>query len=197
MKVSSFVRDGGLLVGINALPFEPVSAREGEPRTNVGVVVADGRMVSPPRPGLDALVFLADGSVAVMGQAEMRGMDGIVNAVGGFRRILEDGFPVPEVLGLKVRHPRTAAGISACGNFLYLLVVDGRRPGSVGSTEEETALLLASLGARDGINLDGGGSSALAVRLPNGRVRVVNTPIHGKIPGRERAVAGSIGVGRR
>ena len=39
---------------------------------------------------------------------------------------------------------------------LYLLVVDGRRPGSVGATEVETALLLLSLGAESGLLMDGG-----------------------------------------
>ena len=58
----------------------------------------------------------------------------------------------------------------------------------------ETAMLLRALGAHDGINLDGGGSSSLALRYPDGKVRVANTPVHGGVPGRERAVAGCIGV---
>ena len=57
IKVSTFVRENGLLAGINALPFDPVSGKEGEPRTNVGIVIADGVMVSPPHSGFDALVL--------------------------------------------------------------------------------------------------------------------------------------------
>ena len=91
------------------------------------------------------------------------------------------------------RHPRSAAGISADGSHLYLLIIDGRRTGSIGATEYETALLLRSLGAWDGLNLDGGGSSALALRGRNGKVRTVNTPKHKFIAGVERAVAGCIG----
>jgi exopolysaccharide biosynthesis protein len=97
-------------------------------------------------------------------------------------------------LELEERHPRSAAGVSANGEYLYLLVVDGRRSGSIGSTEKETALLLRVLGSWDGINFDGGGSSALALRYPDGKVRVVNTPIHNMIPGTERAVAGCVGI---
>jgi hypothetical protein len=203
--ISSFVRDNGLLAGINALPFDPVSGRENEPRVNVGIVITDGVMLSPPHPHFDALVFYTDGSVAIIAQPEIQSAENIVNAVGGFRRILEGGEPVPRVLELRDRHPRSAAGISSDGKFLYLLVIDGRRPGSVGGTEKETALLLRSLGAAKGINFDGGGSSALALRYPDGpasggnaiggTVRTVNTPIHGGIPGRERAVAGCLGIG--
>jgi len=197
-KVSSFVRDNDLLAGINALPFDPVSDMEGEPRTNIGLVIADGRMVSPPNPGFDALVFFTDGSVAIKAQYEICCTENIANAVGGFRRILENNELVPRVLDLQPRHPRSAAGISPCGRFLYLLAIDGRRFGSVGSTQAETALLLRALGAAEGINFDGGGSTSLAMRFPNGEVRVVNTPVHGNFPpGRERAVAGVLGIGSR
>jgi len=199
VKVSSFVRDNNLLAGINALPFDPVSDREGEPRVNAGIVISGGVVISPPHPEFDALVFYDDGSAAVVAQREIRTAENVAHAVGGFRRILEGGEPVARTLGLQGRrhrrHPRSAAGISPDGRYLYLLVIDGRRPGSVGGTEAETAVLLRSLGASEGINFDGGGSSALALRYPDGKVRVVNKPVHGGIPGKERAVAGCLGVG--
>jgi hypothetical protein len=193
-KVSSFVRDRGLLAGINALPFDPVSGREGEPRTNIGVVISDGIMLSPPHSRFDALVFWEDGSAAIVPQSRLQSAENITTAVGGFRQILAANEIVPRVLDLTPRHPRSAAGISADSRFLYLLVIDGRRPGSVGATEAETALILRALGAYDGINFDGGGSSALVIRYPDGAVRAVNVPIHKNIPGRERAVAGCLGV---
>jgi hypothetical protein len=195
VKVSAFVRSNNLTAGINALPFDPVSGKEGEPRTNIGIVVTDGVMVSPPYARFDALVFYADGSAAIMSQSAIESAELIDNAVGGFHRILEGGELVPRVIDVKERHPRSAAGISPDGRYLYLLVIDGRRPGSIGSTEAETALLLRALGAGEGINFDGGGSTALALRYSGGKVRVVNTPIHGHIPGRERAVAGCLGFG--
>jgi hypothetical protein len=194
VKVSSFVRDNNLSAGINALPFDPVSGKEGEPRTNVGIVITGGVMVSPPHAPFDALVFYADGRAAIMSQSAIQSAENIDNAVGGFHRILEGGELVPRVLNVKTRHPRSAAGISSDGRYLYLLVIDGRRLGSVGGTEAETALLLRALGASEGINFDGGGSTALALRYPGDKVRVVNTPIHGNIPGRERAVAGCLGI---
>jgi len=203
VRVSSFVRDKGLLAGINALPFDPSSGAEGEPRTNVGLVIAGGVTLSPPHKSFDALVFYKDGHAAIAAQSEIPGHDpgGVENAVGGFYRILEHGELAPRVLSLtdsgakRPRHPRSAAGISPDGKFLYLLVIDGRQIKSTGCTEAETALLLKALGATDAINFDGGGSSAMALRYPDGNVRVVNTPIHDNIPGKERAVAGCLGIG--
>jgi hypothetical protein len=61
------------------------------------------------------------------------------------------------------RQPRTMAGIDARGRLL-LVTVDGRQPGvSEGFTLEEEARFLQSLGAVDAMNLDGGGSTAMAV----------------------------------
>jgi len=197
-RVSSFVRDYGLIAGINALPFAPSSDIEGEPRVNVGLVIANGINFSPPHDNFDALVFYNDGHAAIEAQSEITDFDDIENAVGGFYRILEHGELVPRLSeSSNNRHPRSAAGISSDNKFLYLLVIDGRQIKSIGSTEAETALLLRALGATEGLNFDGGGSTAMAIRYPGGQVRVVNTPIHGNIPGRERAVAGCLGVGNR
>jgi hypothetical protein len=69
------------------------------------------------------------------------------------------------------RQPRTLAGVQADGTLL-LVTVDGRAPGwSAGMTLPEAARLMRSLGARDALNLDGGGSSTMSVRG-----EVVNRP---------------------
>jgi len=201
-RVSSFVRDYGALVGINALPFYPASASEGEARVNVGVVVSAGVFIAPPVSGYDALVFRRDGQAHIVAQADLGDLSSVENALGGFRIILLDGEIAPRLLSDAgtpqqnlPRHPRTAAGLCADGKTLYLLVIDGRRPGSVGATEAETGLILQKLGAASGLNFDGGGSSAMAMRFPDDTVRTVNTPVHGGIPGRERAVAACLGLG--
>lgn len=79
----------------------------------------------------------------------------------GVRRITADeevffGTSIPET------HPRTAAGYTAGGDLL-LLVVDGRQDESRGVTLEELATLMEELGAVEALNLDGGGSSTLVV----------------------------------
>ncbi len=84
------------------------------------------------------------------------------------------------------RHPRTMAGVRGDGSLL-LVTVDGRRPGwSAGVTLSEGARVMRSLGARDALNLDGGGSTAMAVRG-----RTVSTPSD---PSGERPVTNAIVV---
>lgn len=110
-------------------------------------------------------------------------------AVGGFP-ILRDGEPL-DGLSPNGPAPRTAAGVSRDGRHFYLLVADGRSERSGGLTVAELADLLDEVGADDGVNLDGGGSSALVARAPGApSVTVRNTPSDGT----ERAIANGIGV---
>jgi hypothetical protein len=82
------------------------------------------------------------------------------------------------------RQPRTMAGVRRDGSLL-LVTVDGRRPGwSAGVTLHEGARVMRSLGARDALNLDGGGSTAMAVRG--------STANHPSDPGGERPVSDAI-----
>ena len=77
------------------------------------------------------------------------------------------------------RHPRTAAGVARDGRRLILAVVDGRQsPYSDGMSLNELATLMLALGARDAVNLDGGGSSTLlyADRASAGALRIANRP---------------------
>jgi large repetitive protein len=100
----------------------------------------------------------------------------VAELVGGFPLLLRDGaaaYGVPEVRPAfgEQRHPRTAVGIRPDGTVL-LVVVDGRRPEySDGMTLAELADLMRELGARDALNLDGGGSTTLVLGG-----RVVNRP---------------------
>jgi hypothetical protein len=60
-------------------------------------------------------------------------------------------------------HPRTAVA-SLAGGHALLLTADGRRaPDRVGLALSDLAALLIELGAREAINLDGGGSTAMVV----------------------------------
>jgi hypothetical protein len=62
------------------------------------------------------------------------------------------------------RHPRTLGGVRPDGRVL-LVTIDGRRPGwSAGVTLPEAARVMRALGARDALNLDGGGSTTMTVR---------------------------------
>ncbi|MGH2743538.1 MAG: phosphodiester glycosidase family protein, partial [Thermoleophilaceae bacterium] len=98
--------------------------------------------------------------------------------VNGGPRLVRDGSPAinafaegfhwpenPEFyyrFGVR-RNPRTLAGVTDDGRVL-LVAIDGRRPShSVGASFNESAAVMRALGARDALNLDGGGSTGMTV----------------------------------
>jgi hypothetical protein len=82
------------------------------------------------------------------------------------------------------RHPRAALGCD--DEHLIALVCDGRSDDDAGLTIGELAGAMVSLGARDALNLDGGGSATL---ICGGRLRNVPRESHGlPVPG-GRAIA--------
>lgn len=87
---------------------------------------------------------------------------GVVESLGGSPILLRDGrrwFTDVDDNFTRGRHPRTLVGWNPSGETL-LVTVDGRQPDvSVGMTLAEAAELLLALGATEGINLDGGGST--------------------------------------
>jgi hypothetical protein len=122
-------------------------------------------------------------------------------AVGGRPMLARDSVIAPEVetegqASFRARNPRTAAGLADNGRRLILAVIDGRQPTySVGTTLRETAEIMLALGARDAINLDGGGSSALVYRDSASRsFRVANKPSDAT---GERAVGDALAVVKR
>ncbi|HYH48746.1 MAG TPA: phosphodiester glycosidase family protein [Acidimicrobiia bacterium] len=99
---------------------------------------------------------------------------GVAESIGGSPILIRDGarwFADAANAFTRARQPRTLAGWNPAGEKL-LVTVDGRQPErSVGMTLAEAADLLLALGATDGINLDGGGSTTF---VAGGTV--VNTP---------------------
>jgi exopolysaccharide biosynthesis protein len=89
-------------------------------------------------------------------------------------------------------HPRTAVGIADGGKTLLLVVVDGRKKGeAAGMSLTDLADVMLKYGAESALNLDGGGSSVLAIRDPKThRMQILNHPSDG----RERVVANVLGV---
>ncbi len=103
-------------------------------------------------------------------------------AIGGSGHIiLKDG----EILNINNPdlHPRTFMGISQDRKTIYSVIVDGRYSGSSGIDLDDEGRVLAWLGAWDGINLDGGGSSCVVV---DGEIRNHNSD------GNERAVGNGV-----
>jgi len=97
-----------------------------------------------------------------------------------------EGFEHPDDPGFLyafgiARNPRTMAGVTGDGDLL-LVTVDGRQPGySVGLSFAEQARLMRALGAVQALNLDGGGSTTMA--------------LHGTVLGRPSDTTGERPIG--
>ena len=153
-----------------------------------GPAVTDGKVWSTPTNPRPCLVVHKDRQVRIEMLANPTADDWEV--VAGNTLLVQDGKVVPHEN--KARHPRTAVGLKAGGTHLVLLVVDGRKPGvAVGMSYDELAAELLRLGCRQALNLDGGGSSVMAIRDgPGGTLRILNEPSDGH----ERPVANVLGV---
>jgi hypothetical protein len=153
-----------------------------------GPAVSQGTVwsVSPePRP---CLVVNRKGQVAIRSISRPGADDWEV--VSGNTMLVTNGVIVPHEN--KTRHPRTVVGLNAARTRLVLLIVDGRKPGiAVGMNYDELGAEMLRLGCHQALNLDGGGSSVMAVRdVANGKYSLLNQPTDG----RERPVASVLGV---
>lgn len=199
LKTSTFLLRTGCQAAINGAPFWPGQKEEDQPQNVVGLVVAGGGIVSPvdetkPRA---ALVFRQEGRGAI--ESPPIQVEGIETAVGGFGVVLRAGRVVRPKQEtdrfIDHLHPRTAVGLGRGGRSLILLVVDGRQETySEGMNLAEVAQTLAWLGAVDGLNLDGGGTTSMALADGAGGIRLVNRPIDGGVSGQERVAASHLGV---
>lgn len=120
----------------------------------------------------------------------MESADHVVNGAGLLRRggVAMTSWDVEKLSGpafVQTKHPRTVVGVDRQG-FIWLVVVDGRQPASVGMSFSDLQRLADRLELTDALNLDGGGSSTMVVRGA-----VVNRPSDSTGP---RAVSDAIGV---
>ncbi len=153
-----------------------------------GPAASSGKVWSTSKETRPCLVVGKDGKVTIRHISRPKTNDWEV--VSGNVMLLRDGKVVPHEN--KVRHPRTVVGLNKQATKMILLVVDGRKPGvAVGMNYDELTAEMLRLGCDDALNLDGGGSSVLAVRdAVKKEFRILNAPTDG----RERAVANVLGV---
>ncbi|HPD31214.1 MAG TPA: phosphodiester glycosidase family protein [Phycisphaerae bacterium] len=182
---SEFLKEFKCQVAINGSVFSPTASRAREPLDVRGLSLSRGNLYSPPNQ-YDALLIDRDRkawiglSPVAVGRA--------FNGLSGFHAILLDGRNVGTGNDLE---PRSAVGISKDQRYLILMTIDGRQTNySEGATTTETAEWLRRLGAWNGLNLDGGGSTALVIEGPDGNPLLLSSP-SGKY---ERWVANHLGV---
>jgi hypothetical protein len=194
---SEFLEEFSMQVAVNgsfSLPFRAGSflwdyyPHSGEPVDVTGVAISNGEMYSG-YDGWPALCITAE-------QVEIKQSgcpQGTLQALAGSQILVEDGKSMVEQ-GAGGPNPRTAVAVDEEGKTLWLIVVDGRQRGySEGVTLEELAGIAVEFGADRALNLDGGGSSTLVI-ADGGGPRALNSPIHTRIPTRQRPVANHLGV---
>lgn len=114
----------------------------------------------------------------------------IETAVGGGGMLLVNGeLPDEYSHTISGTHPRTAVGVDKTGKQITLVVVDGRRAGAAGMTMPQLGALMQELGCYNAMNLDGGGSSLMAIKK-DGEHIVANAPSDNY----KRPVTNSIGI---
>jgi hypothetical protein len=185
-STSQFLQSTGAQVAINANFFSDVAATP-SPENLIGLAVSNGTVVAPQTFGSNdaaASLVITKTNTATISPAGSTQIDlsHVFNAVSG-NQIVTDGLNTSATTPTGAPHdpfgldPRTGIGLSEDGRFLYLIAIDGRQPGySVGVTTSDEAALMIDLGIFDGLNLDGGGSTALVQSGAGGSPDLIDSP---------------------
>lgn len=146
------------------------------------VPIPEGGFVLSGNGGMaESLKKVAEGTSVTTRLSTRPGWQNLRHAIGGGPRIVKDGRPhitaAPEGFRADVHAgaaPRTAVGITAEGRLLLVAVEGLENQRRFGMTLSELASTMIKLGARDAMNLDGGGSTTF---VADGRL--INSPADG------------------
>ena len=179
------IPDGALMEGTLTAQVERVYRRQ----KKEGTALKEGRMIlSGTGEGDKLLRTLKKNDTVQITLTSQPPFDRTVIAVGGGRPdggplLIWEGEPTDlepmkaisvDVLYFYRHHPRTVFAIREDGGY-FLLAVEGNNTGSFGMTLEETQTLLKDLGAYTAVNLDGGPSTTMAIRLDGKLKLMTNT----------------------
>ena len=198
---TEFLQNYSLQLAINGSLFSNFQPRfpwNHYPRSGDGVdveglVISEGQVYSEAKYGWPVLCILEGNRLEIN---PFDCPENTQSALAGTNLVVIDGKVVEQGtdIGATKLDPRTAVAIDEQGKKLWVVVIDGRQPGySEGVTLEELGNLLKELGAVSALNLDGGGSTAMVMEEGKG-VKVLNSPIHTRIPLRQRPVANHLGI---
>lgn len=112
-------------------------------------------------------------------------------AIGGGSIILKNGELARTDINSPGNAPRTGIGISKDGTEIILVTIDGRDSSFKGVSQEMFGAILRELGAYNALNLDGGGSTTMAIKpIDEKKATIVNKPSDDG----ERSVVNGVGV---
>ena len=195
MTTSQYVKKFNLTIGVNGsffYPFEENTPWDYYPHSGdrvnaLGESIAN-RRYGKASPEWQVLCFDQANLAQIPSTASCP--VGTVKGIAGKELLVKDSQSIVKLD--TEAYGRTAIGINKPGRRLWMIVIDGKQPFySEGVTQQELAQIAVNLGCDRAINLDGGGSTSLAAKV--GKVKLLNAPIHTKIPLRERPVANHLG----
>jgi exopolysaccharide biosynthesis protein len=152
---------------------------------HMGLFIDEGLYYNPPSANFIDMEYYKDGNVEVKNLTgyDQKYLSMLQEkchwAIGTSYALIADGKPVnwnwDKFDHSKSRHPRTLLGWMKDGNFV-IVVVDGREGNlNQGVTAEQSRSIMQELGCYHAVNVDGGGSSGLAL-LENGKIVIKNRP---------------------
>ncbi|MDR7856931.1 phosphodiester glycosidase family protein [Tissierella sp.] len=173
-------------------------------------VVVDNDVVAEVRQGKEAVAIPENGYVLIVRGPRAQELLGLsvgdkmelkvksapdINEIkfsmGGGSFILENGELRNPDTSSPGDHPRSGIGISKEGTEIILVTIDGRDSSFKGVSQEMFGAIMRDLGAHNALNLDGGGSTAMAIKaIDESKATVVNKPSEGT----ERLVINAVGV---
>ena len=204
--VPGFLEKQGVQVAINGNFFYPHHVRTpldyaphvGEGVNMVGISMSDGNMYSPPEDGWAALCI--ESVRAISFEEDGHCAPGTRQAIAGSRLIVRDGqlLPNPQTDDFDASYdeyfPRTVIALDKAKQTMWWVIVDGRQWNySEGIALDELSEMLIALGADSALNLDGGGSTTLAIE-EKGRAKVLNAPFQARVPTNIRPIANHLGL---
>lgn len=198
---SGFLREFGVKLAINAsffLPFYEHNPWSYYPhvgdRVNIlGQAISKGNIYSPGEKIWPVMCISPNNSIQIRAE---QCAEGTIQAISGNRLLVDGGVPIPlDIDESEAKSiPCTAVGINEAGDKLWIIVVDGRQPFySDGLNLAQLRDIFMELGVYTVLNLDGGGSSTLVIEQ-NEQPKVLNAPIHTRVPMRQRPVGNHLGI---
>lgn len=179
--------------GSSVITAEVLSVRNDQPSITIG---ADEIVLSGVGTGRTYLQQMTVGSTVelrwqIIGVPTGVSWSSLTEVVAGSNLLVVDGSrQLSSSDHWNDRHPRSAVGLSQDGTRMLLLLVEGRQTGRAeGMSLHNIGRYLQHMGVHNGLEFDGGGSSALAARV-NGINQRVSTPSDGS----ERYVPIGLGV---
>ncbi len=202
--VPGFLARYDVQVAVNGSFFFPHEVRSplnyyprvGDGASTMGVGISNGDRYSSAEEGWAALCIISNQDIRITEQDcppnTQQGIAGDIQFVKNGE--LYDGGVVILQGNDVASLPRTVVAVDRQSTTLWMVVVDGRQAGySEGITLAELGSFLIELGADRALNLDGGGSSTLAIENI-GQPVVLNAPFQARIPMNLRPVANHFGL---